>query len=190
MAGPVDYIPIAVEPGAISAGKTRYAGMGTRAEAGEYGWAGFTAEAALIAAINTGPAGLLARPATIWDYDIDIHRQDHPGAMLRAEVKTRVIPEGWHDPARFDWITVPTHAGREPIKAAADLVIFCWYPLDMDCLWVVGYVRGAEEFRRRAVFYHENEPLPRGGWAKAGGAYCIDIKDLRPMPRNMLREYK
>jgi len=67
--------------------------------------------------------------------------------------------------------------------------VFCWYSLEQkDRLWILGSVRGVDEFRRRSVFYRENEPLPRGGWAGPGGAYAIEIKQLRPMPRHMFKE--
>lgn len=193
MAGPADFQPIAVTDAHIAAAKQHYADMGEYAKAGELGWAGFVVEEALCDA----GADFDIRKAPIFDYDLEFLKRDvppmnehHPERrILAVEVKTRVAERGWTHPEKYDWLIVPTHDGREPIKPVADLVLFCWYPVEeAHRAWALGYVRGVDEFRRRAVFYRENEPLPRGGWAKAGGAYALDIKDLRPLPRRMLKE--
>jgi hypothetical protein len=47
---------------------------------------------------------------------------------------------------------------------------------------------GPAEFKRRTAFYAEDRPLPRGGWAPKGGAYSLEVKQLRPFPRSMFRE--
>ena len=183
MAGNADFCQIPVMPEVIERARERYAEMGERAEAGEHGWAGFAAELAIIEAINAGPKNeMTAAEAPTLDYDITLTQAAYHS---RVEVKTRVATRGWIHPAKYQWVVVPTHQGREPIKPAADLVLFAWYPLTQSHLWVLGSVRGAAEFQRRAVFYHENDPLPRGGWAGDGGAYAIHVDNLRPLPRGL-----
>jgi len=186
MAGPADFALIEVSPADIVRAKLAYARMGARAEAGQNGWAGFVAEHAVQAAVNPP---LHAKPAPTLAVDLILHNAADPDRSIAVEIKTRVAEDGWTDPMKFNWLVVPTHAGREPVKAAAQMVLFCWYALEQrDRLWVLGYLRGPDEFRRRAVFYKEREPLPRGGWAKEGGAYAIDVQQLRPLPRGMLKE--
>jgi len=188
MAGPADFALVEVTAVDVVRAKLAYARMGARALAGEHGWAGFAAEFAFIHAVAEP---ITAEKSPTLDYDVRLRRlggkaEPRPIAL---ELKTRVAEEGWTHPEKFEWLVVPTHEGREPIKPAADLVVFCWYALEQrDRLWVLGQVRGADEFRRRAVFYREGEPLPRGGWAGPGGAYAINVKELRPMPRSMFKE--
>lgn len=179
MAGPADFAKIQVSAGARAGARASYEDMGDRALAGEFGWAGFAMELAIAEASDLAMA-----PTLRWDLEMQQGDQ-----LLRIEVKTRVATEGWDHPDRFDWVVVPTHDGREPIKPEADLVMFAWYSVSVGSHgWVLGYLRGAEEFRRRAVFYGPDEPLPRGGWAGEGGAYCIDVTNLRPVPRGMFEE--
>lgn len=181
MAGPADFYEIELTDRHEALARERYAQMGERALAGEHGWAGFAAELALIDAVAAGEA----REAPTLAYDVELV---HHGKTTAAEVKTRVAVEGWTDPTRFKWLVVPTHHGREPIKEAAELVFFCWVALEARRCWVLGYLRGPDEFRRRAVHYREHEPLPRGGWAGPGGEYAIEINQLRPLPRGLLKE--
>lgn len=190
MIGPADFYYILMSPDNIARAHLRYDLMqGKRAEG--WGWAGFAAEFALMDAINANGLGLVCVEAPTLDYDLTLVEPGDGEAerVARIEVKTRVVDEGWTNPERFEWLTIPTHDGREPVKSAADLIVFCWYSgSDSDRLWVLGYLRGVAEFRERTVFYRENEPLPRGGWAPKGGAYCIEVKKLRPLPRGLLRE--
>jgi hypothetical protein len=149
-------------------------------------WVGFAAEHALARAINEGGQLEASLPST---YDYDLHLVD-PASDLSAcvEVKTRVNARGWTDPSRFDFVKVPTHDGREPIKAAADVVMFCWWSADdPGGLWVLGRVRGAREFKQRAVFYPEGAQMPRGR-APTGGAWCVDVAMLRPIPDGLIKE--
>lgn len=184
MAGPADFAKIAVHPISIEAAKERYAAMGEAALAGEHGWAGFATEDAV-----AGAGGMTHSTDRRWDLELPGPGRGAELMPLRIEVKTRVATEGWDHPARFDWVVIPTHDGREPVKDEADIVLFVWYSVEAEAhAWVLGYCRGVNEFRRRAVFYREGEPLPRGGWAGTGGAYCMDVTNLRPVPRGMFKE--
>lgn len=164
---------------------------------GRSSWAGFAAEHALVDAMNALPGPAWCRPAPTLTYDLAIGggvealKAFEAGAppAARVEVKTRAVTAGWTDPEKFDYVVIPTHEGREPIKPEADQVWFTWFSAAQPRrLWLLGYLRGVEEFRRRSVFYREGEPLPRGGWAKDGGAYAIEIKQLRPFPRGLFQE--
>lgn len=179
MAGPADFAKIPMEGAHITAGQEDYRDMGQRARAGEFGWAGFAVEQAVAAASDLQLAATLR-------WDLEMGEGDK---LLRVELKTRVATEGWDHPERFDWVVIPTHDGREPIKPEADIVLFAWYSVEAAThAWVLGFLRGVREFRRRAVFYGQGEALPRGGWAGEGGAYCIDVTNLRPVPRGMFKE--
>lgn len=190
MIGPVDFYYILMSPDNIARAHLRYDAMpGSLADG--WGWAGFAAEFALMDAINAESEGLVCVEAPTLDYDLKLISPGDGGSerLARIEVKTRVVSDGWIFPERYDWLTIPTHDGREPVKPAADLIVFCWYSgSETYRLWVLGYLRGVAEFRERTVFYRENEPLPRGGWAPKGGAYCIEVKNLRPLPRGLLKE--
>ena len=186
MAVPAEYAPVALDEAAERIGRTEAARAGFD-KTNPYAWVGFAAEHALLEAFR-GASVPAASFAQGLDYDI-LLIDDATGARIRVEVKTRVTESGWIHPAMFDYVVVPTHDGREPIKRSADLVIFCWWSGDAPrLLWVLGSVKGSEEFKRRATFYPENAPLPRGGWAGKGGAYAIETKQLRPLPRGLLKE--
>jgi hypothetical protein len=159
---------------------------------GRAAWAGFAAERAMREAWAV-PSTVL-EPARSLDHDLLLSTKSRG---YKIEVKTRAVEAGWLDPRRFDYVVVPSHDGREPIKDV-DLVWFAWYsanltglPVDLAHrrIWVLGYCRGPAEFYRRATFYRENEPLPRGGYAGVGGAYAIEVKQLRPFPRKAFREF-
>jgi len=183
MALPADFARLRVLPHMEAEARREYAGFGIQL-AGEHGWAGLAAEHAVVHALRE--AGHKASRWTSRQADIAVVRSD--GADLRLEVKSRVAAEGWTHPEKYEWLVIPTHAGREPIKDAADAVLFGWYALeDPGLYWLLGFLRPAE-FRRRAVFYRQDEPLPRGGWAGEGGAYAIEVRQLRPLPRGMVRE--
>lgn len=196
MAQPVDFIPIALHAADEKAGRARMRemlGRGWWRKRGKASWAGFAAEPALCRAWNGVSYGRLkAELAPTLACDLVLGRgtdaagSTEPGTLV--EVKTRTVESGWCDPRLFQWLVIPTHDGREPIKQV-DLVWFNWFSLDQPRrLWVLGFLRGPEEFQRRAVFYREGEPLPRGGWAGAGGAWAIEIKQLRPFPRGAFKE--
>lgn len=186
MIGPADFVLLEMPEACVARGRERYAAL-PNADPDGWGWAGFAAEFALLESINASDEDIVGQEAPTLDYDLELLG---PGeAVLRVEVKTRVVDEGWTHPERFTYITIPTHDGREPVKEAADLIFFCWYSgSDPGHLWALGYFRGLDEFKKRATFFRENEPLPRGGWAPKGGAYSIEIKDLRPLPRGWLKE--
>lgn len=154
-----------------------------------FAWVGFAAEHSIARAINARRAhhGLRAwRPKTLsHDLEIAPYASDG-GGVVRTEIKCRVASKGWTDPARFEWIAVPTHEGREPIKDV-ELAVFCWWSADEPGrLWVLGRLLGVREFKDRAQFYAEGEPTPRGGKAPAGGTWILDVAALRPMPRTLL----
>lgn len=152
---------------------------------GKATWAGFAAEAALVRAWDCD-FPVLEKSDTL-QYDLRLWKSKLM-QPTRVEVKTRAVGSGWTNPSRFDWLVIPTHEGREPIKDV-DLVMFCWYSMELPrTLWVLGYLRGPDEFKRRATFYRKGEPLPRGGWAGKGGAYAIEVKQLRPFPRHTFKE--
>jgi hypothetical protein len=155
-----------------------------------FAWVGLAAEHALAGAINRARHvhGLKAWRPDTFEHDLEIApgASDGTTGVHRVEVKCRVASRGWTDPGRFEWIAVPTHSGREPIKAV-DLVVFCWWSADEPRrLWVLGRLLGPEEFKRRAQFYREGEPTPRGGPAPKGGTWVLDVAALRPMPRGFL----
>lgn len=160
-------------------------------EANPFAWAGLAAEHALVASINA--AGKVhASLATDYHHDLELWPLEC-GDLAQGvrpttvEVKTRVASAGWTDPGRFQFIGVPTHEGRAPVKDV-DVVLFCWWSADAPRrLWVLGRLLGREEFERRAVFYREDEPTPRGGPAPKGGAYMLDVMDLRPVPRGLFQ---
>lgn len=195
MAQPVDFVPIRLTRADERSGRRRMREMLGRnwwRLRGRASWAGFAAEKALCRAINAG-GKLRATASPSLSYDLLLHaltKQSTMG-MVRVEVKTRAVDRGYTDPRRFQpWVVVPTHDGREPIKEDVATVMFCWYSMaDPRRIWALGQVRGPEEFKRRAVFYREGEPLPRGGWAKAGGAWAIETKQLRPFPRGLFQEH-
>jgi hypothetical protein len=175
----LDFKRLAVTPAHCEQALAEYAGF-TQQLGGENGWAGLAAERAILDAIaETGRE--VTRPTDRYDVDLLV-------GPVGVEVKTRVAEKGWTHPELFEWLVIPTHAGREPIKAAADLVLFGWYALEEpELYWVLGYLR-PEEFRSRSVFYREGEPLPRGGWAPTGGAYALEVRQLRPIPAGFLKE--
>jgi hypothetical protein len=155
-----------------------------------FAWVGLAAEHAICGAINAGPQSAYLnawRPDT-YAFDIELRQMlGDREESSRVEVKTRVASKGWTDPARFEWIGVPTHEGREPIKDV-DLVIVGWWSADMPRrYWVLGKLLGVEDFKSRAVFYREGEPTPRGGPAPKGGTWILDVAALRPMPRGLLK---
>lgn len=154
-----------------------------------YVWAGPAAESALVHAFN----GCRAHPHTgrladTFRYDIALGT---PGGGLHCEVKTRIAEKGWTHPECFDWISVPMHEGREPIKPEAELILFCWWSADTPrVLWVVGMLKGLAAFQRVATFYKRGELLPRGGFAPDSGTYQLEISKLEPFPRGLLKEMK
>lgn len=159
-------------------------------------WAGFAAERALIRAWSGRYRSTLEESPAL-EADLILRSPQH-NAEYKIEVKTRAVQTGWVKPARFEYVVVPSHEGRAPIKPGVDQVWFCWYSANANGfyvdapwhrrLWLLGYVMGLAEFERRAVYYRENEPLPRGGFAGVGGAYVIEVKQLRPFPRGLFRE--
>lgn len=194
---PLDAIPIELTAEMELAARVKMEemlGAGWEERRGGAAWAGFAAEQAILAAW-CAPSTVL-EPARTRDHDLLLSTK---ARGYRIEVKTRAVEAGWLDPSRFDYIIVPTHDGREPIHDV-DLVWFTWYSMNLGGLtnerahrrlWVLGYLRGRPEFYRRAVFYRENEPLPRGGYAGPGGAYAIEVKQLRPFPRRgAFREFQ
>jgi hypothetical protein len=146
-------------------------------------WAGLAAEEAFVSAYQLNGKGSFMERAETRAYDLIIKSFKD----LRIEVKTRAVDSGWTDPRMFEWLTIPTHDGRAPIKEV-EMVFFCWFSGEQpDTLWALGYLAGLVEFKRRATFYAENQPLPRGGWAPKGGAYSLEVKQLRPFPAGMFR---
>jgi len=148
-------------------------------------WAGLAAEEALVDAYAPTQSRMRRSESRLYDLVISDWARSTP---LRIEVKTRAVDSGWTDPRMFEWFYVPSHDGREPIKDV-DMVFFAWYSGSVpEILWLLGYFAGLTEFKRRVQFYAENQPLPRGGWAGKGGGYCLEIKNLRPIPAGMFRE--
>ena len=186
MAAPVDFKPIRLTQADERQGRKQMRDMLGRdwwRKRGRAVWAGFAAEYALMRAVR--PPVCVLMPRTL-EYDLELRQAGR--TPIRVEVKTRAVSSGWVHPEKFDYITVPMHDEREPIKDV-DLVVFCWYSMDDPrCLWVLGMVRGLDEFKRRSTWYAEGDPLPRGGWAKGGGAYVIEVKQLRPLPVALLKE--
>lgn len=150
-------------------------------------WAGIAAEEALCASFVSLTGVDFMRPAQSRAHDLEIVAPSRD-REIRIEVKTRAVDSGWTDPRMFEWLTIPTHDGRAPIKEV-EMVFFCWFSGEQpDRLWALGYLKGLTEFKRRAQFYGEGQPLPRGGWAPTGGAYSLEVKQLRPFPRGMFAE--
>lgn len=163
-------------------------GEGLVRERGRYTWAGPAAETAIVNAYNRAKHGFFATMAANLGYDVALST---PTGRVQVEVKTRVAEKGWVHPERFDWISVPLHDGREPIKPGADAVFFGWWSADRPrVLWLVGMVKGLEEFQKVATFYHEGELLPRGGYVRGKGVYQVDVGALSPVPRGLFREVK
>lgn len=200
MAAIIDFIPIRLTQKDESAGRKamrEMLGPNWWRLRGRAAWAGFAAEHAVMRAVNHRNGSMWCRLAPIFDYDLALGQGveslkdfNHGSkcSAARVEVKTRAVAKGWTHPEKFQYITIPMHGEREPIKDV-ELVWFCWYSMsEPRKLWVLGYCRGLAEFKRRAVWYAEGDPLPRGGWAKAGGAYTIHIGQLRPMPSGLLKE--
>jgi hypothetical protein len=199
MAAPIDFKHVRLTKTDEQQGRASMREMHGRnwwRKRGRATWAGFAAEHALYRSINLAPNEQWAELAPTYDYDLKLcmWRKKPDGedvaAFIPVEVKTRCVLRGWVHPDKFDYITVPMHDGREPIKVGEDgLVVFCWYSMDdRRRLWALGYVRGLEEFKRRSTWYEEGAPLPRGGWARDGGAYVIEVKQLRPLPDELLLE--
>ncbi len=192
MASPVQFVPIRLTCADERAGRRQMREMLGRSwwrKRSRAAWAGFAAEHALARAWDCKSTHSGAQLSDTLSHDLElVHLCNNTSPKVKVEVKTRAVDRGWVDPGRFDYVTVPTHEGREPIKAV-DLVWFCWYSMaNPRRLWVLGYVRGPEEFQRRATFYKAGEPLPRGGWAKDGGAYVIEVSQLRAFPRGTFLE--
>lgn len=203
MAAPLDFVPIhltcADEKFARQQMRKAW-GPGWWRKSGRASWAGFAAEYALRRAVNQKPGMLWCREA-LWTYAYDLAVGHGPDTLTdyessggltnhcaRVEVKTRAVTDGWVHPDKFDYITVPMHDGREPVKDV-DLLWCCWYSMSAPrVLWALGYLRGRDEFMRRSVFYKEGGPLPRGGWARGGGAYVLELSQLRPFPSGMFKE--
>jgi len=139
----------------------------------ELAWMGFAAEYALADFLPD------CRETDTLKYDLD-------WGPFRVEVKTRTTSSGWTHPEKFQYLTIPTHDGRPPVKRAATLVLFCWYSLDLpDTLCLLGFLN-PQEFYRVATLHREGEPLPRGGFALKGGSYSLEVSRLRKLPRAML----
>ncbi len=200
MARPVEFIPIHLTTADERQGRkemremlgSRWWKLRSRAA-----WAGFAAEYAINRAINKVPGPLWCRKPPTYEYDLALGTgvdalksfcaAPKVADVRKMEVKTRAVTDGWTNPGMFDYVTVPMHQDREPIKDV-DLVMFCWYSMsDPRRLWVLGYIRGRAEFQRRAVFYRGGDPLPRGGWAQDAGAYVIEVSQMRPLPTGMLK---
>ncbi len=198
MAAPIDFKYVRLTQSDEKVGRASMREMHGRnwwRKRGRATWAGFAAEQAILRAVNIAPHDEWAEAATTYDYDLKLcgWRKKPDGedvaAFIPVEVKTRCVLSGWVHPEKFDYITVPMHDGREPIKVDEGLVVFCWYSMsDRRGLWVLGFVRGLEEFKRRSIWYEEGAPLPRGGYARDGGAYAIEVKQLRPLPDGLLLE--
>lgn len=192
MSAPVDFAPIRLTQADERQGRKQMRQMLGRdwwRIRGRATWAGFAAERALVRAVRdeTVRGGMRASLSNNRHHDLELVIGPGCGAVTTVEVKTRAVVSGWDSPARFDYLTIPTHEGREPIKDV-DLIWFCWYTMSQPRrLWVLGFLKGPEEFKRRAVFYREGEPMPRG-WAGPGGAWCIEVKQLRPLPRGLFLE--
>ncbi len=196
MSAPRDFIPIRLRHvdarygrGVIREIKAAELLRGVRTKRGRYTWAGPAAENALCHAFN----GCRVHPhqATLPDtlrWDLTLETPQNP---LRCEVKTRVAERGWVHPERFDWISVPMHEDREPIKPEAQVIIFNWWSADAPrVLWVLGMLKGLQSFQNAATFYKEGELLPRGGWVRGSGTYQVDVADLLPFPKGLLKEMK
>lgn len=196
MSTPHDFIPVRLRHVDARCGrrvlreiKAAEKARGVKTERGRYFWAGPAAESALVHAINTCKAPGIARLADTLRYDFEI--QSPSSRVFRCEVKTRVAESGWVHPERFDWISVPMHEDREPIKQDADLVLFCWWSADRPrVLWLLGMLRGLKAFQRAATFYGKGELLPRGGYVSGHGTYQVEVSKLSPIPQGLFKEMK
>lgn len=196
MSAPRDFIPVRLRHVDARYGrkvlreiKAAERARGVKVERGRYFWAGPAAESALVHAINIRKAPDIARLADTLRYDFEMRSPS--GRVFRCEVKTRVAESGWVHPERFDWISVPLHGDREPVKPESDLVLFCWWSADAPrILWVVGMLRGLEAFQRTATFYGKGEALPRGGFVHGEGTYQLEVAKLAPVPRGLFKEMK
>lgn len=187
MARPADYQPLYLSDLHEATARERAAEF-VSADSNPFAWVGLAAEYALVTSINAA-GKVRAQLSTDLAHDLDLFGPAQQ-KRLRVEVKTRVARAGWTDPGRFKWIAVPTHDGREPIKPV-DLVLFCWWSADAPRqLWLLGRLLGPDEFKRRATFYAEGEVTPRGGPAPKGGTYVLDVMDLRPVPRGLVRTWR
>lgn len=196
MSTPRDFIPVRLRHvdarygrGVIREIKAAEQARGVSTKRGRYTWAGPAAEVALCHAFNR--CRIHSHQARLadslrWDLELEMPRR-----ALRCEVKTRVAEKGWVHPERFDWISVPLHEDREPVKQDADAVLFCWWSADAPrVLWLLGLLQGVTHFQRAATFYKHGSALPRGGWVKGEGTYMVDVADLLPMPRGLFKEMK
>jgi hypothetical protein len=162
---------------------------GVVTQRGRYTWAGPAAESALVHAYNgCRDHEYLARLAYTLRYDLQMGT---PHQTLCCEVKTRVAEKGWVHPERFDWISVPMHQNREPIKPDAQVILFCWWSADAPrLLWLLGLLKGVTSFQRAATFYKQGELLPRGGYVRGEGTYQLEVSKLEPVPRGLFKERK
>lgn len=187
MARPFEYVPIRLRQIDEKRGRAEYRKMKGRKRIAprDMAWAGFAAEHAARNAFDRAAHGRKSVDPTSLRYDFGL---DTGGQLMRVEMKVRPIDRGWTDPRMFNWLTVPTHDGREPVKPDADLVLFGWYSYEQPRrLWLLGVLRGLDEFQRVATFYDEGEPLPRGGWASKGGAYSLEPEKLRRVPPGLFK---
>jgi len=162
---------------------------GVKRKRGRYVWAGPAAETAIANAYNRCKDHKhSAWMADTLRYDLALGT-DH--GVVRCEVKTRIAKQGWVHPERFDWISVPLHEDREPIKPEADVIVFCWWSADAPrVLWVLGRLLGVKDFLERATFYKHEALLPRGGWVQGKGTYQLHVSELPRFPRGLLKELK
>lgn len=159
---------------------------GVKTDRGRFTWAGPAAETAIVNAYNRAKHQYGADLADVLAYDLWL---GSPEGVIRVEVKTRVAEKGWIHPERFDWISVPLHENREPIKADAGLILFAWWAADTPrVLWLVGRLQGLDHFQEVATFYHEGDLLPRGGYVRGKGVYQLDVAELEPVPKGLFRE--
>lgn len=200
MARPFEYVPIRLRQIDEKRGRAEYRKMKGRKRIAPHdmAWAGFAAEHAARNALDKGPSRAKTVDPTSLRYDFGLVRDGnlcpatpHAGpcdGLVRVEMKVRPVDRGWTDPRMFNWLTVPTHDGREPVKPDAQLVLFGWYSYEQPRrLWLLGVLRGLDEFQRVATFYDEGEPLPRGGWAPKGGAYSLEPEKLRRVPPGLFK---
>ena len=196
MSVPRDFIPIRLRHVDARYGRavirdirTVEKARGVAVERSRYTWAGPAAESALCWAYNSNKKHAhSAHLARTLRYDLDL---DLPGGTrrLRCEVKTRIAEVGWIHPERFDWISVPLHEDREPVKPDAQAIFFCWWSADAPrVLWLLGMLPGLDAFQRAAVFYREGDLLPRGGYVRGKGTYQLHVESLARVPRGLFKE--
>lgn len=190
MSRPIDYVPIRLYTTDEKSGRRQMRemlGKNWWRTRGRASWAGFAAELALFRAINGGSASTQAALSTDLSHDLEMYEPSNDAKYTTIEVKTRCVLDGWKHPSKFNYVTIPMHQDREPIKDV-DLIMLCWYSAsDPRRLWVLGYIRGLAEFKRRALFFRGGEQLPSGGWARGHGAYVVEVGQMRPIPRGMLK---